>query len=190
MGVAGPVSSQRPPKVQEVFGRVLGGQQKKVRVTACSLASQQWWMCWQQAWVSLTKRRKPWKVLSHRNMSQGPVRMLPGQGGRLLCRQFSWHFCAMWSQWSSLCYLATSLHLDSQGGPFWPFHGVVWNPLCPVGWGGLGLSVYSAGCPRASGSHSILLSEEKDCSALDGLDFHMSGMHLALIRQEGAVSLT
>lgn len=78
-------------------------------------------MCCQWAWVSLTMRRKPWKVLSHRNMSQGPVRMLPGHGGRLLCRQLSWHFCAVWSQWSSLSYLATSLHPDSQGGPFWPF---------------------------------------------------------------------
>lgn len=64
------------------------------------------------------------------------------------------------------------------------------KPPVPCGWRGLGLSVYSAGCPRASGPHSILLSKEKDLSALDGLDFHMSGMHLALIRQEGAVSLT
>lgn len=75
----------------------------------------------QWAWVSLTMSRKPWKVLSHRNMSQEPVRMLPGHGGRLLCRQLSWHFCVVWSQWSSLSYLATSLHPDSQGGPFWPF---------------------------------------------------------------------
>lgn len=44
--------------------------------------------------------------------------------------------------------------------------------------------------PQVSGPHSILLSEGKDCSILDGLDFHISGMHLALIRQEGTGSLT
>lgn len=38
---AGPVSLQRPPKEQEASRRVLGAQQRKVRVSAFTLASQE-----------------------------------------------------------------------------------------------------------------------------------------------------
>lgn len=35
------------------------------------------------------QEKKTLDGVSHRKMSQGPVRMLQGPGGRLLCRQFS-----------------------------------------------------------------------------------------------------
>lgn len=58
VGLAGPVCLQRPAKEQEASGRVLGGQQRKVRASASTWAFQEGCICGQWACVDLTKRRE------------------------------------------------------------------------------------------------------------------------------------
>lgn len=70
MGLAGPVSLQRRLKELEVFRRVLGDQERKVRVTAFTSAFQEWCMCCQ--WARSISPRKHWMVwvteTCHRNL--------------------------------------------------------------------------------------------------------------------------
>lgn len=48
------------------------------------------------------------------------------------------------------------------------------------------MSAYSAGyLPGAPGLRSILLSEEEECSTLNGLDLCVSAVHLVPIHLEG-----